>query len=195
MAITTNKFGVPVNGARFGILQPKLKYRFRVEFTNFGPIGAQVIELTRNVMSVTRPKVSHEEVPIHSYNSVAYIQGKHTWEAIQLTLRDDISNQVSGLVGQQVQKQMNHFEQTSSNTGSNYKFNTTIDILNGDDDSQIETWSLEGCFLQNVDYSDADYSTSEPVQVLLTIKYDNAIHENGLFPVGGVTGIAGDNVN
>ena len=38
---TLSKFGVPIDGStgRGGILQPKLKYRFRVRFTNFGNLG------------------------------------------------------------------------------------------------------------------------------------------------------------
>ena len=46
----------------------------------------------------------------------------------------------------------------------------------GTNDTELEQWDLEGCFLQNVDYSDGDYAVSEPVQVILTLKYDNAIH-------------------
>ena len=44
---TLNKFGVPIDGAtgRGGILQPKLKYRFRVRFTGFGNLGANPIDL------------------------------------------------------------------------------------------------------------------------------------------------------
>jgi len=193
---TLSKFGVPIDGAtgRGGILQPKLKYRFRVRYTNFGNLGASPLQLTQQVMSVTRPKINHEEVPIHSYNSVAYMQGKHTWEAVNVTLRDDINNNISKLVGQQVQKQLNHFEQTSATSGSVYKFGTKIEILDGTNDTELEQWDLEGCFLQNVDYSDGDYAVSEPVQVILTLKYDNAIHQapgDTLFPLFGLGGAGG----
>ena len=106
---TLNKFGVPIDGAtgRGGILQPKLKYRFRVRFTGFGNLGANPVDLTQQVMNITRPKVTHEEVPVHVYNSVAYLMGKHTWEPVTITLRDDINNSISRLTGQQVQKQLN----------------------------------------------------------------------------------------
>ena len=43
----------------------------------------------------------------------------------------------------------------------------------------METWGLEGCFLQNVDYSDSDYTTNEPVTVTMTIRFDNALHVPG----------------
>tara|TARA_Y100000592_G_scaffold92594_1_gene154534 strand:+ start:362 stop:964 length:603 start_codon:yes stop_codon:yes gene_type:complete len=180
---TLNKFGVPIDGAtgRGGILQPKLKYRFRVRFTGFGNLGANPIDLTQQVMNITRPKVTHEEVPVHVYNSVAYLMGKHTWEPITITLRDDINNSISRLTGQQVQKQMNHFEQTGPISGGQYKFTSKIEILDGTNDAELEQWNLEGCFLQNVDYSDGDYAVSEPVQVIMTMRYDNATH----FGAGG----------
>jgi hypothetical protein len=180
---------------RGGILQPKLKYRFRVRFTGFGSVGQSPLQLTQQVMNITRPKVSHEEVPIHSYNSISYMQGKHTWEAITITLRDDINNNISKLVGGQVQKQMNHFEQTSAISGSRYKFGTKIEILDGTSDTELEQWDLEGCFLQNVDYSDGDYAVSEPVQVILTVKYDNAIHTapgDTIFPFSSLSAFSGD---
>ena len=52
---TLNKFGVPIDGAtgRGGILQPKLKYRFRVRFTGFGNLGANPVDLTQQVMNIT----------------------------------------------------------------------------------------------------------------------------------------------
>jgi hypothetical protein len=194
---TLSKFGVPIDGStgRGGILQPKLKYRFRVRFTGFGSVGQSPLQLTQQVMNITRPKVSHEEVPIHSYNSISYMQGKHTWEAITITLRDDINNNISKLVGGQVQKQMNHFEQTSAISGSRYKFGTKIEILDGTNNTELEQWDLEGCFLQNVDYSDGDYAVSEPVQVILTVKYDNAIHTapgDTIFPFSSLSAFSGD---
>ena len=127
-------------------------------------------------MNITRPKVTHEEVPVHVYNSVAYLMGKHTWEPVTITLRDDINNSISRLTGQQVQKQLNHFEQTGPISGGQYKFTTKIEILDGTNDAELEQWNLEGCFLQNVDYSDGDYAVSEPVQVIMTMRYDNATH-------------------
>ena len=57
-------------------------------------------------MNVTRPKITHESIP-DSYNSRMYMMGKHTWEPITITLRDDIANNLTKLVGRQVQSQLN----------------------------------------------------------------------------------------
>src|SRR5271165_5164198 len=90
---TLSKFGVPLNGSPLGILQPKQKYRFRATFQDFG-IGQGSRELTANVVSCTRPKPSFEDIKLDSYNSVAWIAGKHSFETIEIKLRDDITNSV-----------------------------------------------------------------------------------------------------
>ena len=192
---TKSKFGVPFDSdSGSGILMPKLKFRFRVKFTdNFGE-GARGLELTQNIVNVTRPKVAYEEVVIDSYNSRVYVAGKHAWEPITVVLRDDIRGTVTKQVGAQNMKQLNHFEQKSPIAGSDYKFDMTVEILDGQTADATEYWSLEGCFLTQADYSDSDYATNEPVQITMTIRYDNAIHvagdsgavndlETGLFPV------------
>ena len=175
---TKSKFGVPI-GDSAGILMPKLKFRFRVQFLgNFAGLS-RTQEFTQNVMNVTRPKVNYEEVQIDSYNSRVYVQGKHAWDPITVVIRDDIQNNVSRIVGDQNSRQLNHFEQTAPLAGENYKFNMIIESLDGSTAKASEVWFLEGCFLTNTDYSDADYATNEPVTVSLTIRYDNAIHEKG----------------
>jgi hypothetical protein len=185
MARTLNNFGVPTEGAggeAIGILQPKLNYRFRVQVAGFGG-DATGKEFTRQVMNVTRPKVSHESIPVDSYNSRMYMMGKHTWEPITITLRDDIANNLTKLVGRQLQTQLNHRNQNGPAAGTNYKFTTLVEILNGNDGTPIEQIQLEGCFLQNVDYSQSDYSVSDPVQIILTLQYDNAIFtDNEIMP-------------
>jgi hypothetical protein len=145
--------------------------------------------LTQNVQNVTRPKITYEEVVIDSYNSRSYLQGKHSWEAISVVIRDDITNSVTRLVGAQVQRQLNHFQQSTPAAGSDYKFDMQIEVLDGVNAGASEVWFLEGCFLTNVDYSDSDYSANDPVQITMTVRYDNATHYQGDNDVNGrVTG-------
>ena len=185
---TINNFGVPLGPGgvegRGGILQPKLKYRFRVRTVSFGPTGpAEQLNLTQQVMNVTKPKISQEEVVIDSYNSKSWVAGKHTWEPINLVLRDDITNAVSRLVGHQLQKQLNHFEQTAPAAGINYKFAMFIETMDGGNDVVQEQWVLEGCWIQNADYDSLDYAAGSDVQMInLTIRFDSATQSEGLFP-------------
>lgn len=183
---TKSKFGVPVTGATgTGILMPKLKYRFRV--TLLGGFGGQPESrvLTQNVQSVTRPKITYDEVAIDSYNSKIFVQGKHTWDQVSVVMRDDISNSVAKLVGAQIQRQLNHFQQSTPAAGNDYKFDMQIEILDGVNAGASEVWFLEGCFLTNVDYSDSDYSANDPVQITMQVRFDNATHYQGDNDVNG----------
>lgn len=183
--VTLNKFGVPMEtdgGGRGGILQPKLKYRFRVLTQDFGPTNEQK-NLTQQVMNITKPKLNFEEVQIDSFNSRAWVAGKHTWEMITLVVRDDITNAVSKLVGYQMQKQLNHFEQTAPAAGVNYKFTMNLEILDGGNNVVQEHWDLEGCWLQNVDYDSLDYAAGADMQMItMSIRFDNATQSGGLMP-------------
>jgi hypothetical protein len=173
-----SKFGIPLDGNKLGILHPKQKYRFRVVWQNFGENNG-LREMTQNVMTCTRPKITYEEVKLDSYNSVAWIAGKHSFETIEIKLRDDITNAVISSVGAQVQKQMNHFEQTSAVAGINYKFSMEIHSLDGTDNEQLESWVLDGCWITNAAYDEGDYSSGEQQTVTLTVRYDNATNVSG----------------
>lgn len=176
-----NKFGVPLDGKRGNILHPKVKYKFRVWFANFGPLSDSGIDLTQSVVSCGTPTLAHEAKEIHSYVSVGYYAGKPTWAPISLVVRNDATNAVSKLVGYQMQKQHNHFDQTNPLSGANYKFTTYIQALDGSGgDTAIETWSLGGCFLTNVSMDTYDYSSSDPMQITMEIRYDAAFQGDDL---------------
>ena len=172
---TAGKFGIGPTDADRAILQPKLKYRYRVKF-NMGSNSDS--EFSRSVVTCDRPKLSHTEIPIHSYNSIAYISGKHEWATISCTFRDDIKNSIVKLVGTQLQKQIDHHEQSSAKAAEDFKFGMTIDFLTGTHgtDGRLDQWGLEGCWIQNADYDGGDYAGSDPLQVTLTIRFDNALH-------------------
>ena len=161
-----------------GLLMPKLKYRFRAIFENFG-VATPRTELTKQVMDFTRPKVGFEEITVPIYNSTLYLAGKYTWETVTCNLRDDASGQVARLVGEQLQKQLDFMEMASAASGIDYKFQTKFEVLDGGNGvaqpNVLETWELYGCYLTNVDYGDANYGTSEPMTIALTLRYDNAV--------------------
>jgi hypothetical protein len=161
-----------------GLLMPKLKYRFRVMFENFG-VSTPRTELTKQVMDFTRPTATFEEIPIDLYNSKMYLAGKATWETITINLRDDAGGQVQRLVGEQLQKQMDFMEQASASSGIDYKFVTKCEILDGGNGlstpTVLETWEMYGCFLTSANYGDLNYGTSEAVTIALTMRFDNAL--------------------
>jgi len=114
------QFGVPTSGASNSMVMPKLQYRFRVQLYNFGQGNGSTVSLTQNVVSVTRPSLTHDEVTLDAYNSKVYLAGKHTWEPITLTVRDDINNTVTKQIASQLQKQLNQGLQSAPAAGRDY---------------------------------------------------------------------------
>ena len=183
MAISTlSKFTVPLandqSSASQGLLMPKLQYRFRAILENFG-VSTPRSELTKQVMDITRPNLTFDTVTLDVYNSKVYVAGKHTWDPITITLRDDVNNSVTKLVGEQIQKQFDFFEQASAASGIDYKFTARTEILDGGQGSStptvLETFELYGAYIESVNYNSLAYNTSEPASITLNIRYDNAI--------------------
>lgn len=182
-----------------GLLMPKLKYRFRVIFENFG-VSTPRTELTKQVMDFKRPSVSFANIDLPIYNSTIKLAGKYTWDDVTCQLRDDAGGQVQRLVGEQLQKQLDFMEQASAAAGIDYKFLTRFEVLDGGNGTAepiaLETWELYGCYLQSVNYNDANYGSSEPMTVSMTIRYDNALQTPTGSGVGATVGrTVGDVVN
>ena len=174
-----------------GLLMPKLQYRFRVTFNNFG-VSTPTTELTKQVVEVSRPTVAFDPIVVDVYNSRVNLAGKHTWEAITVNLREDVNNNVQKLVGEQLQKQVDFYEQSSAASGLDYKFTTVIELLDGGNGANVanilETFELYGCYLENAAYNQLAYSASEVVTIALSIKYDNAIQTPQGVGIGSTVG-------
>jgi hypothetical protein len=171
-----------------GLLMPKLKYRFRVTFLGLG-VTQPTTELTKQVISFTRPSVTFDNIDLPIYNSTIRLAGKHSWADITCEVRDDAGGNVSRLVGEQLQKQLDFMEQSSAASGIDYKFTTVFEVLDGGNGTNapiaLETWNVLGCYLQGVNYNDANYgSGTEPMTVSMTIRFDNAMQTTSGADVG-----------
>jgi len=194
MAIATlNRFTVPLatdaSASSQGMLMPKLKYRFRIMFENFG-VSTPSTELTKQVQTAAKPTVQFQNMVIETYNSKINYAGKPTWNPIAVSLRDDATGIVSKLIGEQMQKQFDFFEQASAASGIDYKFLMRIEITEGGNGIHIptvlETWECYGCYIQQANWQSLSYSEAAPQTIDLTIQVDNCIQ----IPQGSGVGAA-----
>jgi hypothetical protein len=187
MAIASlSKFTVPLatdqSASAQGMLMPKLKYRFRVMFENFG-VSTPTTELTKQVQDAARPSVTFENQKIMVYNSTINYAGRPTWAEMTIKLRDDVTGAVSKLVGEQMQKQYDFFEQSSAASGGDYKFLMRVEMLDGGNGAQtpniLETWECYGCYIKTAQYNALGYGTQDVLTIDLTIQPDNCIQTSG----------------
>ena len=178
MAVASlSKFTVPLNNSQSasnqGLLMPKLKYRFRATFDNFG-VSNPTTELTKQVVDIKRPNVNFNPITIDVYNSKVYLQGKPEWQETTINFRDDATGKVSQLVGEQIQKQFDFMEQASAASGRDYKFLTRIEILDGGNGAftptVLETWECYGCYVQEANYNQDSVLQILPASTLTTRK-------------------------
>lgn len=190
MSTNIKYFSVPDrDGNNELLLMPKLKYRFRVIFDGLGSqesiSGANPLQLTRQVIDVTRPVLDMPNQTIDIYNSRLNYAGRPIWSEITISLRDDIKSETTLAIASQMRMQFNFIEQISALSGSNYKFTTIIEMLDGGNgdgttggwigrEAQVlERWECVGCYIRNVSYGDMAYSSQEHVQIKLSIQPDN----------------------
>ena len=173
-----NRFGVPFTGTHT-MLQPKQAYRFRVLFYAVsGGREVDMVALTRNVQSVGRPRVRHGEVEVHSYNSIGYYAGKHSWDPIELVIRDDVCSEAIRRLTEMYYRQFDHLNQAGALGAVTYKFHMAIDYLDGGNPGArtLESWNLLGCFISSLDPGSMDYTRGDDFLTLtMNIRYDNAV--------------------
>lgn len=189
---TINDIGIP--GVGSGILQPKQKHRWRITFANMGG-GEDSQPLSMQAITVTRPNLTFEEVQLDRYVSRAFIAGKYTFEPMTLTFEDDVSGTASQVVQAQLQKQQWLIGAegqwlAAAGEGSLYKFVTYLDMLDGNE-QVIEKWTVEGCWLSAVDYSDLDMAAGDAVVISTTICYDHARQNIGGYDQGEGVALGG----
>lgn len=147
-------------------------------FENFG-VSTPTTELTKQVATAVRPTATFADQKIEIYNSTMHYAGKPTWNQMVVDLRDDVTGAVSKLVGEQMQKQFDFFEQASAAAGSDYKFTMRIEMLDGGNGANaptvLETWECYGCYVQTVSYEAISYAEQTPAMIKLTIQPDTCL--------------------
>lgn len=182
---TINDMGIP--GVGTGYLQPKQKNRWRVTFANLGG-GVDSQPLSMQAIQIKRPTIQFEEIQLDRYTTRSFIAGKYTFEPVDVTFEDDVTGTATKVIQEQLQKQQwligaEGQWMAASGEGSLYKFVTYLDQLDGND-QVIERWTMEGCWFNQVDYTDLDYSSGDVVTITASIRYDHARQTIGGYDQG-----------
>ena len=69
-----------------------------------------------------------------------------------------------------------HFESVSGRAGyaDFYKRDCQLKLLDPVG-TVVELWDMKGCFITNATFGDLDYSSSDAVDISLTLRFDNCV--------------------
>lgn len=192
-----------IDSENMGIYHPKHKNRWKITFIGLSSIRGESSQSfsagvspfdhaqTKNVESAitmqmtnfARPHLTWNEAELHRYNSIAYIQTKHSWDPVSFSLEDDVTSLASRALQAQMERQQYMIGALggvgSTNllapaaVGQDYKFAAEAVMLDGGN-TALEIWHMQGCWLKDVNYGEMDYSTGDPMKIEVSMRYDHA---------------------
>ena len=155
---------IDANQAMFTPFEPKLKNRYVMSIDG---IPAYLIK------TANRPSITFEEVELNHMNVTRYVKGKGKWQTLQFTMYDPIVPSAAQSVMEWVR--LSHESVTGRDGYADfYKKDLSIQVL-GPVGDVVEEWTLKGAWIQDATFGDLDFSSSEPVEITCTIRYDYAI--------------------
>jgi len=125
------------------------------------------------VKTAARPSISIEEQGISYMNSKRYVAGLATFETLAVTLHDPIAPSGAQQVMEWVRT---HFESVSGRAGyaDFYKRDCQLKLVDPVG-TVIELWDIKGCFFTNAGFGDVSYEDGAPMEILLTLRFDNCV--------------------
>ena len=152
------------NEMMYTAFEPKLKNRF-VMFIDGIPAFL--------IRQAKKPQITFSDVILDHINVKRKIKGKANWEDVTCTLYDPVTPSGAQAVMEWVR--LSHESVTGRDGYSDfYKKDIRINTL-GPVGDVVEEWILKGAYCHAADFGEADWSSSDPSDITLTIRMDYAI--------------------
>ena len=148
----------------FTPFEPKTKNRYIMYIEG---IPAYIIK------TANRPTIAFETITLDHINVKRYVKGKGEWQELEITLYDPVVPSAAQAVMEWVR--LSHESVTGRDGYKDfYRKNVVFNVL-GPVGDKIEEWTLVNAWIQAANFNDLDFSSSDPVDISLTLRYDYAI--------------------
>lgn len=146
--------------------EPKRKFRWILQIDGIDAF---------TLKTASRPQLNFDETVIDYINTKRYVAGKMQWSPMNISLQDPIAPSSAQKVMDWVRL---CYESLTGRMGYavQYKKDFSIKVL----DPQgvvVEMWDIIGAWVQDSNFGDLDYSTSDNVEITCTIRFDNCVLE------------------
>jgi hypothetical protein len=161
------------------IMKRKFRWLLSIEVCN----GKQVPPSF--VKTAGRPGITMEETQVDFLNERTWVPGKGVWEPITVTYLDVSATNGAGNVElwswlASVYDYTNVCRNMSS-ARKDYSGTATLLMLDGCGNT-LETWTLGDMWPTSIKFGDLDYSSSDFVEIELTLRYSKVTYQNQCGP-------------
>jgi len=143
--------------------EPKRKFRWTMDID-----GIDAFTLKTGA----RPQKTFEETVVDYINTKRYLAGKMAYSPLNLTLQDPIAPSAAQKVMQWVRLA---YEVITGRGGyaSMYKRDFSLKMLDPQG-AVIEQWNIKGAWIQDANFGELDYASSDNAEISLVIRFDAA---------------------
>lgn len=151
------------------MVETRRKHRWVLE--TLEPLGSPVLLLLKEA---NRPHVTIEEAEMHHNQEKAWFAGKHSWESIKLVFYDgelpeDCSNEIWGWLNGVID-----IPGVTVAKPRDYKKECLLKMLDGAGGAS-ESWKMFGCWCQDINWMNLDYTSTDIQLIEVTMRYDRAL--------------------
>jgi hypothetical protein len=155
---------VDANDIMFTPFEPKVKNRFILTIDGIP---------SYTIKTANRPQITFEEVVLEHMNVKRYVKGKGEWAELEMTMYDPIVPSAAQAVMEWIR--LSHESVTGRDGYSDfYKKDVTINVL-GPVGDKVEEWTLKGAWVKSANFGELDFTSNDPVDISVTLRYDYAI--------------------
>jgi hypothetical protein len=143
--------------------EPKRKNRWIIAYNNLPAFAAKV---------ASRPQLTFDETVVDYVNQKRYLSGKGTWAPLTLTLYDPLVPSAAQAVMEWIRLD---WENTTGRMGYAQLYKKDINLKLLDPVGAVfEDWQVTGAWIQEANFNDLDFASSDLVEISLTIRFDQA---------------------
>ena len=155
-----------VNTLLSSTYEPKRKFRWVLQIDGIDAF---------TLKTASRPSFTFDETVIDYINTKRYLMGKMTPNTIPVVLYDPIAPSAAQAVMNWVRL---GYEVVTGRMGyaTYYKKNLSLKLLDPQG-SVIELWDVQGAWVQEVNFGDLDYASSDAMEVSFTMRFDSAVQQ------------------
>ena len=152
------------NEIMFRAFEPKVQNRFIMYMDNIPSFM---------VKTVSAPSFEDGEVVLDHINSYRKIRGKRMWNDMDMTLYDPITPSGAQAVMEWARLS---YESVTGRAGYSdfYKKDLTLNVL-GPVGDVVSEWIIKGAFIKTMSQGDFDWSSSEAVELSMTVAMDYCV--------------------